>query len=78
MLGPKYFGTFSANFLQKCSEVSLIIITRLHGELHDGVDNVVGIVLQGLHRLPSRYISLGGEKLKVGGKDGFHIKSPDS
>ena len=37
---------------------------NLHGELHDGVDNVVGIVLQRLHRLPSRDIGLGGKKLK--------------
>ena len=34
---------------------------KLHGELHDGVDNVIGVVLQGLHSFPSRDIGLGRE-----------------
>ena len=51
---------------------------NLHGELHDGVDNVIGIVLQGLHRLPSRDIGLGKKDLKGRRKDGSHFKSPDS
>ena len=33
--------------------ISCTTADNLHGELHDGVDDVIGIVLQGLHCLPS-------------------------
>ena len=46
--------------------ISCTNVDSLHGELHDGVDDVVGIVLQGFHSLSSGDVCLSaGKKLTI-------------
>ena len=37
----------------------------LHGELHNGIDDIIGIVLEGLDSLGLRYVGLRHDQLDV-------------
>ena len=43
----------------------LLIKHDLHGELHNGIDDIIGIVLEGLDSLGLRYVGLRHDQLDV-------------
>ena len=43
----------------------LLIKHDLHGELHYGIDDIIGIVLEGLDSLGLRYVGLRHDQLDV-------------